>query len=359
MKALKASRNVIKKSARRDKKLFIAQNLQEDFMDSTVQQWTHARQIRADFRPKTAGLYNLQDKLVSSSQRATTFADYLSKSLWHSDSDSPVPVLSPFPPSTEVDSPFTMHDLDTALRRLKPNKASGPNEVPGEIYKHSPFILKMYLLAHYNQCFQEARVPPSWLFSEVVMIIKNNQKDSRLLSNYRPISLTNISYKIFASMLQLKLERSLDPRIRDRQFGFRKNRSTTQTIHIIRRLLEVFERQNSPFHALFVDWSKAFDSVTFTAIESAMEFVGVPAHTRKVIMSLYDNPTFLVRDSSQKSTIRTQTKGLRQGCPLSPYLFGFVLTHLFHDVETDYQTRFGEISGVIHVPSPVGSRIRR
>ena len=84
-----------------------------------------------------------------------------------------------------------------------------------------------------------------------------------------------------------------------------------------------------------------------------MEFVGVPAHTRKVIMSLYDIPTFLVRDSSQKSTIRTQTKGLRQGCPLSPYLFGFVLTHLFHDVEADYQTRFGEILGVIHVPSPL------
>ena len=194
---------------------------------------------------------------------------------------------------------------------------------------------------------------PSWLLSEVVMIMKNTQKDSRLLSNYRPISLTNISYKIFASMLQHKLERSLDPRIRDRQFGFRKNRSTTQPIHIFRRLLEIFERQNSPFHALFIDWSKAFDSVTFTVIESAMEFVGVPAHTRKVIMSLYDNPTFLVRDSSQKSTIRTQTKGLRQGCPLSPYLFGFVFTHLFHDVEADYQTRFGEISGVIHAPSPL------
>ena len=62
---------------------------------------------------------------------------------------------------------------------------------------------------------------------------------------------------------------------------------------------------------------------------------------------------FLVSDSSQKSTIRTQTKGLRQGCPLSPYLFGFVLTHLFHDVEIDYQAKFGEISVVFHVPSPL------
>ena len=264
-----------------------------------------------------------------------------------------IQVQSPFPIATEVDTPFTMYDLDMALRRLKSNKASGPNEVQGEIYKHAPFVLKLYLLAHYNQCYQEAKVPPSWLFSEVVMIIKSTQKDSRLLSNYRPISLTNISYKIFASMIQHKLERSLDSRLRDRQFGFRKNRSTTQPIHIIRRLLEVFERQNSPFHALFIDWSKAFDSVTFTAIEAAMEHVGVPIHTRKVIMALYDNPTFLIRGSKQKSTVRTQTKGLRQGCPLSPYLFGFVLTHLFHDVEVDYQRRFGEISGVFHVPSPL------
>ena len=84
-----------------------------------------------------------------------------------------------------------------------------------------------------------------------------------------------------------------------------------------------------------------------------MEHMGVPEHIRKVIMALYANPTFLVRDFSQKSTIRTQTKGLRQGCPLSPYLFGFVLTHLLHDVEIDYLAQFGEISGVFHVLSPL------
>ena len=66
------------------------------------------------------------------------------------------------------------------------------------------------------------------------MTLKNIEKDSRLLSNSRPISLASISYKLCASMLQHKLERFLDSRIRDRRFGFRKNGSTTQPIHIIR-----------------------------------------------------------------------------------------------------------------------------
>ena len=60
-----------------------------------------------------------------------------------------------------------MHDLDMALRRLKSHKASGPNEALGEIYKHAPFILKLYLFSQYNQCYQDAKVPPSWLFQKL------------------------------------------------------------------------------------------------------------------------------------------------------------------------------------------------
>ena len=165
-----------------------------------------------------------------------------------------------------------------ALRKIKSAKAPGPNGLVGELYKHAPYILRMYLLDHYNHCFSSKQVPSSWLFSEVVMTVKNYQKDIRTHSNYRPISLTNISYKIFASMLQSRLSHYLDSRIRPTQFGFRKSRSTTQLIHILRRLLEVHQRQPSPFHALFLDWSKAFDSVTFTAIQAAMSFMGVSDH---------------------------------------------------------------------------------
>ena len=141
----------------------------------------------------------------------------------------------------------------TTWQTIDSAKLPGPNGLVGEIYKHAPYILRMYLLDHFNVCFAQSPVPESWLFSEVVMIVKNYSKDTTSLANYRPISLTNVSYKIFASMIQSRLAFSLDSRIRPTQLGFRKNCSTTQPIHILRRLLEVHERQPSPFHALFWD----------------------------------------------------------------------------------------------------------
>ena len=98
------------------------------------------------------------------------------------------------------------------------------------------------------------------------------------------------------------------------QFGFRASRSTSQPIHIMRRMLEAFERNQQLLHRLFLDWSKAFDSVTLEAIEAALQYFGVPPLFQKTIMALYSHPQCRVRDSGQISTIHQQTRGLLHGC---------------------------------------------
>ena len=348
---LKAIRKRIKKSASKDKKPFISVNLQDDFHSSSIHQWRTARFIRKPFTPRSLNLFDIHGKLSAKHQRASVFAEYLSQKVWCAPSDT-IPIPPSPSPTIDCDSPFTMAELNIVLRSLSRGRAPGPDSITTEMLKGAPHILKLFLLDHFNHCVATSSTPDSWALSEVVMLVKKIQNDTRDLSNYRPISLTNSMYKIFASLIQKRLSHHFDDRIRSTQFGFRAKRSTTQPIHIMRRILEVFERQQNSLHLLFLDWSKAFDSVSFHSIETALIHFGVPTALVKSILSLYSSPKFTVRDAGFSSELSSQTRGLRQGCPLSPYLFNFVLSHLFHDVEQSYVSQFGLLSGVINTPFP-------
>ena len=71
-----------------------------------------------------------------------------------------------------------MQELNIVLRAL------------GELLQNAPYVFRLFLLDHFNHCFQQGQALSSWLHSEVVMLVKNYQKDTKLLSNYRSISLT-------------------------------------------------------------------------------------------------------------------------------------------------------------------------
>ena len=95
-----------------------------------------------------------------------------------------------------------MAELNIVLRSLSKGRAPGPDSITTEMLKGAPHILKLFLLDHFNHCVATSSTPDSWALSEVVMLVKKIQNDTRDLSNYRPISLTNSMYKIFASLIQ-------------------------------------------------------------------------------------------------------------------------------------------------------------
>jgi hypothetical protein len=70
-------------------------------------------------------------------------------------------------------------------------------------------------------------------------------------------------------------------------------------------------------------------------------------------MSLYASPTFQVHDSGFTSDVHQQLGGVRQGCPLSPYLFVLCMSALFRHVELFYESHFSQIAGVINRPFPL------
>ena len=79
--------------------------------------------------------------------------------------------------------------------------------------------------------------------------------------NYRPIALLIIGYKLMASMIQKRLPEAVDDRIDPAQFGFRKGKSTSQPIHIYRRVQEIHEEAGLELVTILLDWEKAFDKI--------------------------------------------------------------------------------------------------
>ena len=173
----------------------------------------------------------------------------------------------------------------------------------------------------YNHCFLAASTPKAFNDAVVIMFPKPNQKDPTALGAHRPISLTQSLYKLYAMLLHHRLRMPLETCLRKTQYGFRPQRSTSQPVHIIRRILEKFERHGEALQVVCLDWAKAFDTISHAAIEASLLRLGVPEPMVQAVMSLYSNPEYVVRDSKSISATYKQHCGVRQGCPLSPLLF--------------------------------------
>jgi sorting nexin-29 len=95
--------------------------------------------------------------------------------------------------------------------------------------------------------------------SIIVPIYKKSNKTD--YSNYRGISLLSTSYKILSNILLSRLTPYVDEIVGYHQCGFRRNRSTTDQIFCIRQILDKIWEYNGTVHQLFIDFSKAYDSV--------------------------------------------------------------------------------------------------
>ena len=83
-----------------------------------------------------------------------------------------------------------------------------------------------------------------------------------------------------------------------------------------------------------LDWEKAFDKVSHIQLFTALERMNVPNKMINIIKQLYNQPSFRIEMEEKTSEWTSQETGIRQGCPLSPYLFIILMSCLFHDIHT-------------------------
>ena len=122
----------------------------------------------------------------------------------------------------------------------------------------------------------------------------------------------------------------MDGTLDGNQFGFR---STAQPLFILRRAQEVQEEAALECHLLLPDWEKAFDKVFQDRMTKAIKRLGVPNMIISMVNATYKEPNYTIVDKETTTDPRIQKAGIRQGCPLSPYLLIMLMTVIMYDVE--------------------------
>ena len=98
------------------------------------------------------------------------------------------------------------------------------------------------------------------------------------------------------------------------------------------------ERQHSNISIVLLDWEKAFDKVSQSKLLQVLRRIKAPPKMLKLVEQMYEDPQFRIRAEGNFSANRRQHSGIRQGCPLSPYLFTILMSAMFRDIKTKLNT---------------------
>ncbi len=355
-------KNKIKEVRRIKRKDWIVhtENMVNNDMDIR-DKWLGIKTIKKDFKPN---LYEISDRMgnkVKLKDKAEAIADYLGNVQWKKadnikSEDDPLFYTPPKCPKTNRPikrntrnnvfrcEAFTLQELSDFLKRSKKRKACGPDDIPMEIFMLLDDENLITILGFCNECWLNGSFPEEKLKAFVASIFKKGNPQNP--ANYRPISLLCSIHKIYAGLIQKRLAEAIDEDIDKCQYGFRKGRSTATAVACIRRIIDRAEASKTPLSVTFLDWEKAFDRIEQDKLIEALERMDIPEQFLKAIKSLYQNPQFSVKGKGNNSQWKTQKSGIRQGCPLSPYLFIIVMTVIFRDVHDGLNLTRGMVEGL-------------
>ena len=152
--------------------------------------------------------------------------------------------------------------------------------------------------------------------------------DLRLAKNYWGITLTSIAAKIYSALLRNCIEPKIVKILWKNQNGFQRNRSTASQILTICQILEVVHTKTLEATILFVNFTKAFDSIHRGKLEQILLAYSVPKEAIAVIMMLYRNTKIKFRSPDGDTDYFKIVAGVLQGDTFVPYLFIICLDYM-------------------------------
>ena len=220
----------------------------------------------------------------------------------------------------EMEHDLSMDEIKNAVKRFQKNKTPGDDGFSVEFYEAFLDLLGSDLLDCYNEAFQENKLSISQRRG-IISLIPKSEENLNEITCWRPITLLNVDYKILARIIAMRIEPFLPCLIHSDQTGFIKGRYIGQNIRLLNDLMNYVDENKIPGILLFIDFEKAFDTLEWNFMNQALEKFNFGPKIRKWIKILYNDIESGVMNGGYMTNYFKVSRGVRQGCPLSPFLF--------------------------------------
>lgn len=322
--------NVIKRAA---KKLYY-NNIIYQFKNNIKKTWSvlNTLMMRKKSRPTLPSFFNIDNKkIVDSNQIANEFNSYFVNVGKH--------LFDQIPQSTKHFSNYIVSRVNQSMfldpvhpvniisicNKLKSKKSCGYDGLSTLIVKQTINYIAEPLAHIFNLSFVAGIVPSKLKIAEIIPIHKQGSEFS--FQNYRPISLLPVFSKILEKIIAHKLVQFMECQnvLFHHQYGFRKNHSTFHPmLHLLKYIAESNNNNNTsknPTVAIFLDLSKAFDTISHDILLKKLEFYGIRGLCNEWFASYLSNRTQFLKVNDYKSTSQCINYGVPQGSILGPILF--------------------------------------
>ncbi|KAA3477524.1 reverse transcriptase [Gossypium australe] len=238
---------------------------------------------------------------------------------------------------------FIDNEIMAAFNQMDLGKAPGIDGLPGCFFKEHWQTVGDYVIRTCHETLNNTN--DVFRLNETLLIMISKVENPCDMTNYRPISLCRFVYKMISKVLANRMKEVLPVCISLNQSAFVPGRMIHDNVLIAHELMHhLFNSRNGPSKGCVVklDMSKAYDRVEWSFLENVLLKFSFSNVWVNKIMCCVRTIRYRVKCNMQLTNTITPERGLRQGDPLSPYLFLFcmeALSHMLIDAQENLKIR--------------------